>query len=56
MGIVLAVSLFIAVNTTINSLTVNLIEGYTAYLGKYDIVKNIMQSYKFQTLLYLFEV
>jgi len=37
-GIVLAVSLFIAVNTTIDSLTVNLIEGYTAYLGKYDIV------------------
>lgn len=37
-GVVLAVSLFIAVNTTIDSLTVNLVEGYTAYLGKYDII------------------
>ena len=37
-GVILAVSLFIAVNTTIDSLTVNLVEGYTAYLGKYDII------------------
>jgi len=37
-GVILAVSLFIAVNTTIDSLTVNLVEGYTGYLGKYDII------------------
>jgi len=37
-GVVLAVSLFISVNTTIDSLTVNLVESYTAYLGEFDVI------------------
>ncbi|MHA1593283.1 MAG: FtsX-like permease family protein [Candidatus Baldrarchaeia archaeon] len=36
LGVVLAVSLIIAVNVVVDSLTVGLVEAYTGYLGGYD--------------------